>query len=67
MRRHLVLTDESRRHPFLASLPPHVGRIERHVPPNRTWLLLPPVGAEDVRLFLMAYCACLLAVATFIF
>jgi len=30
-------------------------------------MLAPPIGAEDVRLFLMAYCACLLAVATFIF
>ena len=51
MRRYLVLTDEIRRHPFLAGLPPHARRV----------------GAEDVRQFLMAYCACLLAVATFIF
>ena len=67
MRRYLVLTDESRRHPVLASLPPHVRRTGRYAPPNRTALLAPPIGAEDVRLFLMAYCACLLAVATFIF
>lgn len=26
MRRALVLTDERRRHPFLASLPPHVRK-----------------------------------------
>jgi hypothetical protein len=67
MRRYLVLTDESRRHPFLASLPPHVRRTGRHAPPNRTALLAPPIGAEDVRQFLMAYGACLLAVATLIF
>jgi hypothetical protein len=67
MRRHLVLTDESRRHPFLASLPPHIRQTGRDVPPNRTNLLAPPISAEDVRLFLTAYCACLLAVATFIF
>ena len=36
MRRALVLTDESARHPFRASLPPHVvhraNEIERTVP-----------------------------------
>jgi hypothetical protein len=67
MRRYLVLTDESRRHPFLASLPPHVRRTGRYAPPNRTALLAPPFGAVDVRLFLLAYCAFLLAVATFFF
>jgi len=67
MRRSLVLTDESRRHPFAASLPPYVRRTARQTPPDRTWQLRPPVDGEDVRLFLMAYCACLLAVAAFVF
>ncbi|MBO0749139.1 MAG: hypothetical protein J2O44_01740 [Porphyrobacter sp.] len=66
MRRYLVLSDESRHHPFLAALPPHVRRGERDAPPNRS-RLLPSVGGEDVRQFLMAYCACLLAVTTYIF
>ena len=66
MRRHLVLTDERARHPFLASLPPHVRRLEANPPPNRTWLLASPITGEDVRQFLMAYCACLLAALTFI-
>jgi hypothetical protein len=64
MRRSLVLTDEARRHPFLASLPTHVRQIEP--PAETTWRPF-AVGAEDVRHFLMAYCACLLAVATYLF
>jgi len=64
MRRYLVLTDESRRHPFLASLPAHVRQVDDE--PEPRWRPF-AVGAEDVRQFLMAYCACLLAVATFIF
>ena len=64
MRRFLVLTDETRRHPFLASLPPHVRQIEPTTEPK--WRPF-AVGAEDVREFLMAYCACLLAVATYLF
>ncbi|MGZ3171461.1 MAG: hypothetical protein ACXWJC_00055 [Croceibacterium sp.] len=63
MRRYLVLTDEARRHPFLASLPAHVRRIEAE--PEPRWRPF-AVGAEDVRQFLMAYCACLLAAVTFI-
>ena len=62
MRRSLVTTDETARHPFLASLPPHVrAAIEPHAV-TRGWGLT----GEDVRGFLMAYCACLLAVAAFI-
>jgi hypothetical protein len=64
MRRYLVLTDETRHHPFLASLPAHVRRIDDE--PETRWRPF-AIGAEDVRQFLMAYCACLLAVATFIF
>ena len=64
MRRYLVLTDETHRHPFLASLPPHARRVD--AAPEPRWRPF-AIGAEDLRQFLMAYCACLLAVATFIF
>jgi hypothetical protein len=63
MRRYLVLTDEARRHPFLASLPPHVRQVA--AASARAWRPF-AIGAEDVRQFLLAYCACLLAVATYI-
>ncbi|MBO9602495.1 MAG: hypothetical protein J7496_08310 [Novosphingobium sp.] len=62
MRRSLVLTDETARHPFLASLPAHV----RHTPPpepiERGWRLT----AQDLRDFLLAYCACLMAALIYI-
>ena len=62
MRRSLVLTDEMARHPFLASLAPHVRRSEElaSVPKVR------PGWMEDLRDFLMAYCACFVAVSVFI-
>ena len=62
MRRSLVLTDDRARHPFLASLPPHVRRggepqqIERAA---STW-------QRDLRDFLLAYCACFIAVSLYI-
>lgn len=62
MRRSLVLTDESARHPFLASLPPHVRLGLEPVPARKVW----GMTAADLRLFLMAYCACLMAVTVFI-
>lgn len=62
MRRSLVLTTESARHPFRAGLAPHVLNADR-----------PPVLArrrrrliDDLRDFLLAYCACFVAVAAFI-
>jgi hypothetical protein len=68
MRRILVLTDETARHGFLTNLPPHVRGHDTDAPlPEKKWRLVPAVTAEDVRGFLMAYCACLVAVATFIF
>ena len=62
MRRALVLTDESARHPFRASLPGHV-RSER-VSTRRTtdWRLT----ASDVRGFATAYFASFAAVLAFI-
>jgi len=62
MRRSLVLTDETARHRFLAGLPPQVRQGPVPAPAQRTWGL----SAEDLRLFLMSYCACLMAVTAFI-
>jgi hypothetical protein len=59
-RRALVLSDETARHPFLASLPPHVRRVERDLDArSRT----SGIGWRD---FLTTYCACFAAVAVFI-
>ena len=62
MRRSLVLTDETARHPFLASLAPHIRRggqapAAPHV--RSGWM-------QDLREFLMAYCACFIAVSLYI-
>lgn len=64
MRRSLVLTDESARHPFRASLPPH-WREDRHeaAEPRVPWR---EQLFADLRGFVQAYCACLLAVTAFI-
>ena len=65
MRRSLVLTDESARHPFRAMLPPHARQLrveaaEPRVPWRRQlW--------SDVRGFAEAYCVCLATVTAFIF
>jgi hypothetical protein len=68
MRRILVLTDETARNRFLANLRPHVrGREASARAPDKRDRLVPAVTAEDVREFLMAYCACLVAAATFLF
>ena len=80
MRRALVLTSEAARHPFRAALPPHVLGEEQAFDPRRrmiavtraeeqplrqpkrkAWLTL-----QDVKDFLMAYCACLVCVTAFI-
>jgi hypothetical protein len=61
-RRALVITDDAARHPFLASLPPHVRR-ERGLMINRQKT---STGVSSVREFLMTYCACFAAVAVFI-
>ncbi|MDL2353310.1 MAG: hypothetical protein QFC78_10740 [Pseudomonadota bacterium] len=62
MRRSLVLTDEMARHPFLASLAPHIRRSDAPVAeakPRPRWM-------QDLREFLMAYCACFIAVSLYI-
>ena len=62
MRRSLVLVDETARHPFLQVLPPHVrrGSAALAVPRKRG------ITAHDIRDFLLAYCACFIAVSAFI-
>lgn len=62
MRRALVITDETARHPFLASLPPHIRGLAEDGLPQRTW----QITVQDVKDFLLAYCACFLAVSAFI-
>ena len=61
-RRALVLVDEAARHPFLRSLPPHVRQPVEEPPSPRRWFTL-----QDLRDFLMAYCAMFVAVSTFIY
>jgi len=62
MRRSLVLTDESARHPFRATLPPHVRRPCAPAPARPAWV----ITRDDVHGFVGAYFASLAAVAVFI-
>ena len=61
-RRSLVLTDESARHPFRASLPPHVKRDLHDIPAESLWRLT----MEDARGFASVYVAATAAVLAFI-
>ncbi|UVI38577.1 hypothetical protein [Qipengyuania spongiae] len=62
MRRSLVLTDEAARHPFRASLPPHVRREAITANDDAFWR----VTARDMRGVVTTYFACLAAVLAFI-
>ena len=66
MRRALVLTDETARHPFRASLPPQVlrraGEVERTVP----WRLRLALTRSDAETVLATYIAGFVATLTFI-
>ena len=62
MRRSLVLTDESARHPFRASLPPHVKRDLHDIPAESLWNLT----KADVRGVVSTYVATTAAVLVFI-
>ncbi|WP_379547294.1 hypothetical protein ACFCW2_00245 [Qipengyuania sp. DSG2-2] len=61
-RRSLVLTDEAARHPFRASIPPHVLGED---PPVRLRSKFMP-GKDDIRGFVSAYFASLVAALVFI-
>ena len=64
MRRALVLTDESARHPFRASLPMHARQVRSEAAePRVPWRLQ---LFADVRGFAQAYCACFLAITAII-
>ncbi|MEP5937520.1 MAG: hypothetical protein ABJ239_04275 [Erythrobacter sp.] len=62
MRRSLVLTDETSRHPFLAMLPPHVRKVEGMSEAETIWRLT----NEDVRGFASVYLAAFAAILVFI-
>ncbi|OYX63930.1 MAG: hypothetical protein B7Y88_11965 [Sphingomonadales bacterium 32-64-17] len=65
MRRALVLTSESARHPFRASLPPHVfarmGEVEQCVP----WYLRLGLTRADIQNAAATYCTGFVAAFTF--
>lgn len=63
MRRSLVLTNEAARHPFRATLPPHVTRIAEAPPANRMqWRPL----LDEVRTFAAVYVSGVVGVTAFI-
>jgi hypothetical protein len=62
MRRALVLTDESARHPFRAALPAHVRREPANARRTTDWRLT----ASDIRGFATVYFASFAAVLAFI-
>lgn len=62
MRRNLVLTDETARHWFRASLPPHVKRDLIPIPAEALWQLT----LADVRGVASTYVAATLAIFAFI-
>ncbi len=61
-RRSLVLTDEGARHPYRASLPPHVKRDLLPIPAESLWRLT----MADVRGVASTYVATTAAVLAFI-
>ncbi|MEO6718149.1 MAG: hypothetical protein ABIM50_12995 [Novosphingobium sp.] len=66
-RRYLVLTDEGARHPFRASLPPHVREpISDAVQPVRGWRQGWRLSRQDWRQFLTTWCAGFVVVSVFI-
>lgn len=62
MRRSLVLTDETSRHPFRAVLPPHVKSDLIPIPAEDLWNLT----KQDIRGFASTYVAATAAVLAFI-
>ena len=68
MRRSLVLSTESARHPFRASLPPHICMVKaaNDVDARVPWRAALSLTAQDVRGFMSIYTASLVAVLAFI-
>lgn len=62
-RRALVLCDESARHPFRQSLPPHVRSAKATTMPDPSWL---QVAVGDWRNLVAAYCTTLIVALVFI-
>ena len=61
-RRSLALTNESARHPFRASLPPHVTSELYEIPAESLWRLT----MEDARGFASVYVAATAGILAFI-
>ena len=68
MRRSLVLTTESSRHPFRASLPPHVLARANEIEPMAPWRkrLAMGLSRQDPETVAATYTAGFLATITFI-
>ncbi|OYX06849.1 MAG: hypothetical protein B7Z08_13405 [Sphingomonadales bacterium 32-68-7] len=64
MRRSLVMTDDTARHPFRASLPAHVFRRDEPAGDGGAAAIQRP--GPEVRQFLQAYVACLVGIGAFI-
>jgi len=62
MRRSLVLTEETARHPFRATLPPRVKSELFDIPAERIWQLT----VADMRGFASTYVAATAAILVFI-
>lgn len=65
MRRALVLTDESARHPFRAMLPMSSRRLDE-MENRRSWRLNFGLDAGDMKQFAANFSACFVAVSVFI-
>ena len=66
MRRALVLSNEAARHPFRASLPVHVLKVDE-MENRRSWRLNFGLDRNDLREFAASYCACFVAATAFFF
>lgn len=66
MRRALVLTDESVRHPFRASLPPHVLHRANEVEKTVPWRLRLELSRKEAETVLATYAAGFVATLTFV-
>jgi hypothetical protein len=65
MRRSLVLTDESARHPLRSLLPPQSREMrDERAEPRVPWRL---TLMHDMRGFAQTYVACLLAITAFLY